>query len=370
MRKQILIFCILGILLILNTISYSTEGLKLNEHIEKENSIFKTNTPSKHVIVFEPPWNIYETVEEKDIDGWADAWSEGTEIDGHSGKTNLFTNAQGLGFSKIYVKLRHQKSFYPPKNTDYSFKFKFYQKGMMQFNTMWIGVGASAAYGEVGFKFYLHDGEDIIFEKYMQLKEHYVIGGAGNGDYPYSFTKEYSDSANLKAGKAYYIASYGKAKVGVDGIAFAQGSAKHYVEKAGLQRLEIEWANSPPNVPQLISPSNGAAGVSRRPTLQWSCDDPDGKYDNLEYDIYFGESVSPPLKKSGYNGNSYMPGTLSEEKKYYWKIVVKDSLGETKTSDTWSFTTEKEGVNRNFKKALPFQFTDFSAFKNILELFF
>ena len=116
--------------------------------------------------------------------------------------------------------------------------------------------------------------------------------------------------------------------------------------------MVIEWPNSRPNTPELLTPNNGATGVSRSPTLQWSCNDPDGKYDTLKYDIYFGESSSPPLKKSGHGSTSYSPESLEGETKYYWKIVAKDSKGETRESQVWSFSTEKESLSNDYSKGI------------------
>ncbi|MBO8166587.1 MAG: leucine-rich repeat domain-containing protein, partial [Kosmotoga sp.] len=93
----------------------------------------------------------------------------------------------------------------------------------------------------------------------------------------------------------------------------------------------------PPEKPSNPNPSNGAQGIGINPTLSWECSDPDG--DDLTYDIYFGTSSNPPLKKTGHTSKSYNPGTLSYNTTYYWKIVAKDGKDGETEGPVWSFTT-------------------------------
>jgi len=98
-------------------------------------------------------------------------------------------------------------------------------------------------------------------------------------------------------------------------------------------------ANNPPSVPSSPYPANGATGVPVNVTLSWSCSDPDG--DTLTYDVYFGQTSTPPLVKSGHNLTSYSPGTLEYSTTYYWKIVAKDSGGKVTEGPVWHFTAQE-----------------------------
>jgi hypothetical protein len=95
--------------------------------------------------------------------------------------------------------------------------------------------------------------------------------------------------------------------------------------------------NDPPYIPSNPDPENGETDVSINTYLSWDGGDPDG--DAVTYDVYFGTSSNPPLVSPGQTSESYNPGTLNLETKYYWKIKAEDSYGETSTSPIWSFTT-------------------------------
>jgi len=320
-----------------------------------DNPLILTNNPSNHKLVLEPPWDGYNTKEVKDKWGVSDCWAENTEINGECGTTTVYSWAgPGAGGASISKSLRHYDSFRPPKNGDYSFTYKFKERGSIKLDSMFDVLGSSAARGGVNFYFYLWDGKTVSFEKSMTVKDQYAIGGVGNGEYSYTITKTYSNSARLKKDVSYTFGAYGIPWVVCDGFVIAHGSADQSVDWAGLQKMEIEWPNSPPNTPELLSPSNGATGVSRTPTLKWTCSDPDGRYDSLKYDVYFGKTSSPPLKSSGQSAASYRPGTLEGETTYYWKIVVKDSKGEAKASQVWKFSTEKEGISNVFNPKIKF----------------
>jgi hypothetical protein len=96
-------------------------------------------------------------------------------------------------------------------------------------------------------------------------------------------------------------------------------------------------ALAPPGTPTLISPANGATGVSQTPTLSWSATDA------TTYDVYFGTAASPPLVSSGQAAALYVPGSLATNTTYYWKIVANNSDGST-TGAVWSFTTAAAAV--------------------------
>jgi len=97
-------------------------------------------------------------------------------------------------------------------------------------------------------------------------------------------------------------------------------------------------SNTAPEQPSNPDPTDNATDVPIDKTLSWTCTDPDG--DSLTYDIYFGTSSNPPLVKQNHTSNTYNPGPLSYNTKYYWKIVAKDGKGGQTSSPVWNFTTE------------------------------
>jgi hypothetical protein len=88
----------------------------------------------------------------------------------------------------------------------------------------------------------------------------------------------------------------------------------------------------PPAAPVLISPANGATGVSVAPTLTWNA-----SIGAASYDVYFGILSAPPLVINT-TGTSFAPATLSPGVPYFWRVVARNTGGST-TSATWSFTT-------------------------------
>jgi len=95
--------------------------------------------------------------------------------------------------------------------------------------------------------------------------------------------------------------------------------------------------NSPPNAPSNPLPYNGSVDVDLNTNISWNCTDPDG--DPLTFDVYFGTSSNPPLKKSGQTSTIYDPGKMDPYTNYYWNIVAKDNHGASVTGPIWNFTT-------------------------------
>lgn len=121
--------------------------------------------------------------------------------------------------------------------------------------------------------------------------------------------------------------------------------------------------NSAPNEPSNPNPFDGKTNVGINDDLSWSCTDPDG--DSLTYDIYFGKSIPPQKKEGDHPYDYYDPGTLNYGTKYYWKIVAKDTYGESTEGPTWSFTTiapDPPTVNITRPKKGLFYFRNFGLF--------
>jgi trimeric autotransporter adhesin len=84
-------------------------------------------------------------------------------------------------------------------------------------------------------------------------------------------------------------------------------------------------------------PQHQAENVSISPLLHWTCSDPDG--DSLTYDVYLDSAEAPRLVSSRRAAVVFVPDTLASSQKYYWKVVARDSKGDTSVSPIWEFTT-------------------------------
>jgi uncharacterized protein (TIGR02145 family) len=101
--------------------------------------------------------------------------------------------------------------------------------------------------------------------------------------------------------------------------------------------LQVQPANTGPELPKDPSPANNVTGATTRGFLSWSCTDPDR--DSLKYDIYFGLNQNPGKVVADKAGASYETIPLEYNTTYYWKVVAKDPYGHEATGNVWSFTT-------------------------------
>lgn len=135
--------------------------------------------------------------------------------------------------------------------------------------------------------------------------------------------------------------------------------------------FDTDCSNNPPDAPSDPNPTPSWTNQRVDTVLSWSGEDPDG--DDLTYDVYFGEAISPtvnttpPLVSTGQAGTTYMPPeTLKPLTWYYWRIVAKDSneavtsgqatvtISDTVTLvDRWGFKTADGPFIDVEKKAEP-----------------
>ena len=104
-----------------------------------------------------------------------------------------------------------------------------------------------------------------------------------------------------------------------------------------LVRELIVTEIGPLHPPQIISPGEEDINQSLSVMLRWNCFHTDNH--DIVYDIYFGDSPSPPRIKTDYISTVINPGMLESGTYYYWKIVAKDDLGNVTESPLSSFST-------------------------------
>ena len=97
--------------------------------------------------------------------------------------------------------------------------------------------------------------------------------------------------------------------------------------------------------PSVKAPANDAKNVGFLPQLSWEVPTkPDNQ--TLSYEVYFGGSSTLTVsdqKATGQTETTYtVKNVLTEETKYYWKVVAKNQAGTASAeSDVFSFTTGK-----------------------------
>jgi hypothetical protein len=72
-------------------------------------------------------------------------------------------------------------------------------------------------------------------------------------------------------------------------------------------------------------------------TLSWAGSDPGN--DITGYDVYFGTTTAPALYKQGLAATSVANVPVSVGTRYYWKVVTRNSQGNTSESDIIQFNT-------------------------------
>ncbi len=107
---------------------------------------------------------------------------------------------------------------------------------------------------------------------------------------------------------------------------------------------EEDPENQPPNAFSLVTISSGATNVEIRPGFIWEpATDPDSE--NIVYDLYIG-TQNPPgtVIVSDIATTTYtLQSDLNFNTLYYWRVVAKDSDGNSTSSSTSNFTT-REGT--------------------------
>ena len=91
--------------------------------------------------------------------------------------------------------------------------------------------------------------------------------------------------------------------------------------------------------PVLTSPENNATNILKPVELVWESDDNVTEY---QIDIALDESFLTILETSNVTTNLYSPETLDPDTIYYWRVMGKNSCGESSFSTVFNFKTENE----------------------------
>ncbi|WDF78209.1 hypothetical protein PQ469_30450 [Mucilaginibacter sp. KACC 22773] len=98
--------------------------------------------------------------------------------------------------------------------------------------------------------------------------------------------------------------------------------------------------NYAPFPAQIVAPAMGQTieALNGKITLSWNGSDVDN--DIVTYDVYLSDSASPALLQSNVSENTLKDVSVSAGKTYYWKIITRDSKGNTSDSGIYLFMTK------------------------------
>ena len=177
------------------------------------------------------------------------------------------------------------------------------------------------------FQAILYEGSNNIRLQYRQLL---------------TATRSYGQSATIgvenSSGTAAVQYSYNTESLDPEqSILFTpSGSSYAYNDGAAYEGVYLYADYPPPNVPELVSPANGSAGVSTSPTFTWNSTIGADSYNLV---VSTNSSLSSPIiNQTGLTTTSYAASGLSVGPTYYWGVEAENAYGNT-WSSIWSFTT-------------------------------
>ena len=99
---------------------------------------------------------------------------------------------------------------------------------------------------------------------------------------------------------------------------------------------------TPPAIPSLVSPLNGATGVSLLANLAWDPASGAGSYRvQVAKDNAFGQIV---YDQADITVTSISVSSLEANTQYFWRVNAANPTGTSDWSDAWSFTTGAGGL--------------------------
>lgn len=98
--------------------------------------------------------------------------------------------------------------------------------------------------------------------------------------------------------------------------------------------------NYAPFPAEIVAPemNQAVAVLNGKITLSWNGSDVDN--DTVNYDVYLSDLPSPALLQSKVLENTLKDVAVSAGKTYYWKIITRDSKGNTSDSGIYQFSTK------------------------------
>ncbi|MCB0614580.1 MAG: carboxypeptidase-like regulatory domain-containing protein [Phaeodactylibacter sp.] len=99
--------------------------------------------------------------------------------------------------------------------------------------------------------------------------------------------------------------------------------------------------NSPPSLPSVPQPANGAQGIDPNLTLSWSGFDVDG--DSLSFDVFlFASDTSAGIPLALETTDTFLAvENMGFNKRYYWQVVSKDGINPPVYGEVWNFSVRK-----------------------------
>ena len=87
--------------------------------------------------------------------------------------------------------------------------------------------------------------------------------------------------------------------------------------------ITVKNVNDPPEV-ELVFPLDRSILTEIDVILSWNASDIDNDLTDLTYDLYFSDSPTAPLYKSGITGTNYTLESLEDSTRYYWHVIPHD----------------------------------------------
>ena len=111
----------------------------------------------------------------------------------------------------------------------------------------------------------------------------------------------------------------------------------NFTESSFSPIKSFSTSESLPEIPEAISPANGAVNISINPTLVWQ---PASYANNYEVRLSATSNLSSPWKDiSGITLNNLTIDSLSYKTTYYWDVRAINSIGSSNWSPAFKFTT-------------------------------
>ena len=113
-----------------------------------------------------------------------------------------------------------------------------------------------------------------------------------------------------------------------------------------IEMNDDEALNSPPSVPQLLSPTDDSKNQPQSVTLTWLATDSDST-DVLTYKLIVKNDLNNEvIKRDDIKQNTYTLENLSFGTTYYWQVSVNDGIHEPVNSDVYRFRVNDNPNNR------------------------